>query len=152
VYLGAASAIGLHIFYADIWQLPVLAVVTVFNLFVHRKFENYPSLFIAVLAPVAPVLTYVSAPTSLIQYIITAGITAGLVTLLGRVLRTHYSYDEYVYQALAILLLIIFTGEYLYVAGFQGVLQISCILLLFSILFFVSFLQIRNRSVYARHQ
>jgi hypothetical protein len=127
-------------------------VVTVFNLFVHRKFENYPSLFMAVFAPVAPVLTYISAPAGLIEYIITAGVTAGLVTFLGRVLRTRYSYDEYVYQALAILLMIIFTGEYVYTVGFQGVLQISCILLLFSILFFVSFLQIRNRSVYARYQ
>jgi hypothetical protein len=152
VYLGTASAIGLHIFYRDIWQLPVLAVATIFNLFVHRKFENYPSLFMAVFAPIAPVLTYVAAPTALLQYIITAGVTAGLVTFLGRVLRTRYSYDEYVYQALAILLLIIFTGEYLYAAGFQGVLQISCILLLFSILFFVSFLQIRNRALYAKNQ
>ena len=70
----------------------------------------------AVLAPIAPVLTYTAAPAGLLQYIFTAGITVGIVTLMGRVLRTRYSYDEYVYQTLAILLLIIFTVEYLYTA------------------------------------
>jgi hypothetical protein len=150
VYGGTSFAIGVHIFTADLWQLPVLVIATVFNLFVHRRFENYPSLFMAVFAPITPILTYISAPTGLMEYILTASIACWWITFLGRVLRTRYNYDEYVYQALAILLLIIFTIEHLVMGGFQWVLQISCILLLFSILFFVSFLQIRNRAIYAK--
>ena len=123
----------------------MLIISSFFNFYVHRRFENYPSLLFTAITPFILIWVFFLPPSTLGNYILYCIFIGGGGTLLGRIFRTQYMYDEYIFQTVTIGALLASTGYYFIIAGFEGVLQISSILLMFSGILFISFLQIRKK-------
>ena len=123
----------------------MLIISSFFNFYVHRRFENYPSLLFTAVTPFILIWVFFLPPSTLGNYILYCIFIGGGWTLLGRIFRTQYVYDEYIFQTITIGALLVSTGYYFFITGFEGVLQISSILLMFSGILFISFLQIRKK-------
>ena len=122
----------------------LLLVSLSFNVYVHTRFENYPSLVFAVVIPIILHAAYIGQPETFLWFFFgSLFLTLGL-TYFGRLIRTPHKMDEYIFQTLAVVTLIGSTSIYAWRVWFSGILEFSGLLLLFSVLFFVSYLQIRK--------
>jgi hypothetical protein len=134
-------------YYSIIWYLlsiPILLIQLFFQIYVHRKYENYPSLLFSSIVPICIYLFFFSPPHTFLAAIFHALCIFLLLTFLWRIVRTGYQYDEYVFQTVATGTILVLLGSYLFRFSERTLPEISWILLLFSISFFVSYFQIRK--------
>ncbi len=144
LYIGTSILMGLLIWNNEIWAIALLTISLSFNVYVHTRFENYPSLVFAMVIPISMYLSFFARPATFSTFFIgSLAITFGL-TFFGRIIRTPHRLDEYIFQSIAVLLLIGNSISYGWRIGFMGILQFSVLLLMFSVVFFVSYLQIRK--------
>lgn len=128
----------------SIMVIPLLLLMLFFQVYVHRRYENYPSLLFSTLIPVWIYLFFFTQPTSFFFFLVFSWALTLILTFFGRMVRTGYPYDEYVFQTVATISMIVSTIVYWYRVWFHSILEFSWVLLLFSVLFFVSYLQIRK--------
>ena len=121
-----------------------LLVQLFFQIYVHRKYENYPSLLFSSIVPIFIYLFFLSPPSTFLYALIHAFLIFLLLTFLGRIIRTGYKYDEYVFQTVATGTIVILIAIYLIRYWNFSLPELSWILLLFSVSFFISYFQIRK--------
>lgn len=126
------------------WLVFFLLLSLAFNVYVHARFENYPSLVFSTLIPVPLYFFFFGFSENFWSFLISSFLLTLGLTFFGRIVRTSYRGDEYVFQTVAILVLIGSTISFGWRVGIVGIFEYSVLLLLFSGMIFVSYLQIRK--------
>lgn len=121
-----------------------LLVSLAFNVYVHSRFENYPSLVFSTIIPVPLFYFFFGFSETFLGYVVSSAVITLWLTFFWRIIRTSYRGDEYVFQTVAMIVLIMNTISHAWRVWIDGVFQYSLILLLFSLLSFISYLQIRK--------
>ena len=126
------------------WIVLFLLLSLIFNIYIHARFENYPSLIFSTIIPV-PLYYFFFGFSETFGGFLLSLVCIGLgITFFWRIIRTPYKWDEYVFQSVAVLVFIGNTLSFGWRIWIHWILEYSVILLLFSILTFVSYLQIRK--------
>jgi len=150
----AVSLLGLYISTISIsifmflensyWSVLFLFLSLAFNVYVHARFENYPSLVFSTLIPVPIYFFFFGFSENFWSFLISSFLLTLGLTFFGRIIRTSYRGDEFVFQTVAMLVLLGSTISFGWRVGIQGIFEYSILLLLFSGMLFVSYLQIRK--------
>lgn len=144
LYLSTVS-MGILLFTnGSYWFVFFLILSLAFNIYVHSRFENYPSLVFSTLIPVPLYYFFFGISVSFWGFLISSLLMTLGLTFFWRVIRTSYRWDEFVFQSVAILVLVGNTVSYGWRVGINGIFEYSILLLLFSIVIFTSYLQIRK--------
>ncbi len=126
------------------WFVLGLLLSLAFNVYVHSRFENYPSLVFSTIIPVPLYYFFFGISENFWTFLISSFLVTIWLTFFWRIIRTPYRWDEYVFQSVAILVLIGNIVYYGWNVGIAGIFEYSILLLLFSFLIFMSYLQIRK--------
>lgn len=121
-----------------------LIISLAFNVYVHTRFENYPSLVFSTIIPVPLFYFFFWFSETFFWYIVSSIIVTLWLTFFWRIIRTSYRGDEYVFQTVAMFVFVVNTIAHAWRMWITGIFQYSLILLLFSLLSFISYLQIRK--------
>ena len=131
-------------FAKETMALSILFLSLAFNVYVHARFENYPSLVFSTLIPVPIYFFFFGFSENFWSFLISSFLLTLGLTFFGRIIRTSYRGDEFVFQTVAMLVLLGSTISFGWRVGIQGIFEYSILLLLFSGMLFVSYLQIRK--------
>lgn len=126
------------------WFVIGLLLSLAFNVYVHASFENYPSLVFSTIIPVPLYYFFFGISENFWIFLISSFLITSWLTFFWRIIRTPYRWDEYVFQSVALLVLIGNIIYYGWKVGISGIFEYSILLLLFSFVIFMSYLQIRK--------
>ncbi len=126
------------------WLVFFLLLSLAFNVYVHARFENYPSLVFSTIIPVPLYFFFFGFSENFWSFLISSFLLTLGLTFFGRIVRTSYRGDEYVFQTVAMIVLLGSTISFGWRVGIVGIFEYSVLLLLFSGMIFVSYLQIRK--------
>lgn len=144
LYISTIS-IGIFMFIENsYWSVFFLFLSLAFNTYVHAQYENYPSLVFSTLIPVPLYYFFFWISENFWSFLISSFLLTLGLTFFWRIIRTPYRGDEYVFQTVAMLVLLGNTISFWWRVGIVGIFENSILLLLFSGMIFVSYLQIRK--------
>lgn len=144
LYISTLSYFFLLFQTSSYWIVLFLLLSLAFNVYVHARFENYPSLVFSTIIPVPIYYFFFWISETFWTFLISSVCITLWLTFFWRIVRTANRRDEYVFQTVAILVLVWNTISFGWRVGIINIFQYSVILLMFSFLTFVSYLQIRK--------
>lgn len=143
VYAWTIGLIGLYTFWLVGQGVIVLLLLSFFfNVYVHQRFENYLSLLFCLLVPIAIFERIFGISENFFLTLISWGVLSFGLVFGSFMLKSSHKFDEYFFQATAIIAALIHFAAFGIVYGMMGLLYFSILLLFFSALLFVSYLRI----------